>query len=53
MRTRRLPREEEATLVEHVEELRQRLIVTVATAAVTSAAAFTLPARPGIAGAAA
>ena len=45
MRTRRLPREEEATLVEHVEELRQRLIVTVATVAVTSAAAFTVHGR--------
>ena len=45
MRTRRLPREEEATLVEHVEELRQRLIVTVATVAVTSAAAFAVHGR--------
>ena len=45
MRMRRLPREEEATLVEHVEELRQRLIVTVATVAVTSAAAFTVHGR--------
>lgn len=45
MRTRRLPREEEATLVEHVDELRQRLIVTVAAVAVTSAAAFAVHGR--------
>src|SRR4051812_40502727 len=45
MRTRRLPRAEEATLVEHVEELRKRLIVTVAAVAVTSAAAFTVHGR--------
>ncbi|HEY2354911.1 MAG TPA: twin-arginine translocase subunit TatC [Gaiellaceae bacterium] len=40
MRTRRLPREEEATLVEHLDELRQRIIVTLATVGVTTAAAF-------------
>ena len=45
MRTRRLPREAEATLVEHVEELRRRLIVTVAAVAVTTAAAFTVHGR--------
>jgi len=42
MRTRRLPREEEATLVEHLDELRQRLVVTVTAVAVTTAAAFTV-----------
>jgi len=45
MRTRRLPREEEATLVEHLDELRQRIIVTVATVAVTTAAAFAVHGR--------
>jgi sec-independent protein translocase protein TatC len=40
MRTRRLAREDEATLVEHLEELRQRIMVTVAAVAVASAAVF-------------
>jgi sec-independent protein translocase protein TatC len=40
MRTRRLPREEDATLVEHLDELRQRIIVTVSAVAVTTAAAY-------------
>jgi len=40
MRTRRLPREEDATLVEHLDELRQRIIVSVTAVALTSAAAF-------------
>jgi sec-independent protein translocase protein TatC len=40
MRTRRLPREEEASLVEHLDELRQRIIVSVAAVALTTAAAF-------------
>lgn len=45
MRTRRLPREDEATLVEHLDELRGRLIVTVAAVTVTSAAAFAVHGR--------
>lgn len=45
MRTRRLPREEEATLVEHVEELRRRMIVTVTAVAVTTAAAYAVHGR--------
>jgi sec-independent protein translocase protein TatC len=45
MRTRRLPREEEATLVEHLDEMRQRIIVTVSAVAVTTAAAFTVHGR--------
>jgi sec-independent protein translocase protein TatC len=45
MRTRRLPRENEATLVEHLEELRHRLLVTVAAVTVTSAAAFAVHGR--------
>lgn len=45
MRTRRLAREEEATLVEHLDELRQRMIVTVATVAVTTTAAFVFHGR--------
>jgi sec-independent protein translocase protein TatC len=40
MRTRRLARDGDAPLVEHLEELRQRIIVTMATIAVTSTAAF-------------
>ena len=40
MRTRRLARDGDATLVEHVEELRQRIIVTVATITVTTAVAY-------------
>jgi sec-independent protein translocase protein TatC len=38
--TRRLPREDEATLVEHLEELRRRIIVSLAAVAVTTAVAF-------------
>lgn len=45
MRTRRLPREEEASLVEHLDELRQRIIVTVTAVAVTTAAAYTVHGR--------
>src|SRR5207248_846779 len=40
MRTRRIAREEEATLVEHLEELRGRVMLTVATVAVATAVAF-------------
>jgi sec-independent protein translocase protein TatC len=40
MRTRRLPREEEATLVEHLEELRGRIMVALAAVGVATAAAF-------------
>ncbi|MFL5959125.1 MAG: twin-arginine translocase subunit TatC [Gaiellaceae bacterium] len=40
MRTRRLPREEEATLVEHLEELRGRIMLALAAVAVASAVAF-------------
>jgi sec-independent protein translocase protein TatC len=40
MRTRRLEREAEATLVEHLEELRQRIVVTLAAVAVATAVAF-------------
>ena len=40
MRPRRLPREEEATLVEHLEELRGRIIVSLAAVAVATAVAF-------------
>ena len=40
MRTRRLPREDEATLVEHLEELRERILVALAAVAVASAVAF-------------
>jgi sec-independent protein translocase protein TatC len=40
MRTRRLAREEEATLVEHLEELRGRLMVALAAVAVATAVAF-------------
>ena len=40
MRTRRLPREDEATLVEHLEELRQRILFALAAVAVATAVAF-------------
>ena len=40
MRPRRFPREEEATLVEHLEELRGRILVSVAAVAVATAVAF-------------
>ena len=40
MRTRRLPRGDEATLVEHLEELRQRIMVALAAVAVATAGAF-------------
>ena len=40
MRPRRLPREEEATLVEHLEELRGRIMVALAAVAVATAVAF-------------
>ena len=40
MRTRRLPREDEATLVEHLEELRQRIMLALAAVAVATAVAF-------------
>jgi sec-independent protein translocase protein TatC len=40
MRTRRLPRDEEATLVEHLDELRARLVVALAAVAVGTAVAF-------------
>ena len=40
MRTRRLAREEEATLVEHLEELRGRIMVALATVGVATAVAF-------------
>ncbi|HEY1564222.1 MAG TPA: twin-arginine translocase subunit TatC [Gaiellaceae bacterium] len=40
MRTRRLPREEEATLVEHLEELRGRIMVALAAVGVATAVAF-------------
>jgi sec-independent protein translocase protein TatC len=40
MRTRRLEREEEATLVEHLEELRGRIMVALAAIAVATAVAF-------------
>ena len=42
MRTRRLPREEETTLVEHLDELRRRLIVAVTAVTATSVAAYTV-----------
>jgi sec-independent protein translocase protein TatC len=45
MRTRRFSREEEATVVEHLEELRSRLIVAISTVAVASAIAFTFHGR--------
>src|SRR5437763_11294996 len=40
MRTRRIAREDEATLVEHLEELRGRVMLTVAAVAVATAVAF-------------
>ncbi len=40
MLTRRLPREEEASLVEHLDELRQRIIVSVAAVALATVAAY-------------
>jgi sec-independent protein translocase protein TatC len=40
MRPRRLPREEEATLVEHLEELRGRILVSLAAVVVATAVAF-------------
>jgi sec-independent protein translocase protein TatC len=40
MRPHRLPREEEATLVEHLEELRGRILVSLAAVAVATAVAF-------------
>ena len=40
MRPRRLPREEETTLVEHLDELRGRILVSLAAVAVATAVAF-------------
>src|SRR5215831_10962546 len=40
MRTRRLDREEEATLVEHLDELRGRIMVALGAVAVATAVAF-------------
>jgi sec-independent protein translocase protein TatC len=40
MRTRRLDREEEATLVEHLEELRGRIMIALAAVAMATAVAF-------------
>src|SRR5438876_4448258 len=40
MRPRRLPREEEATLVEHLDELRGRIMVALAAIALATAVAF-------------
>ncbi|HEX5174112.1 MAG TPA: twin-arginine translocase subunit TatC [Gaiellaceae bacterium] len=40
MRTHRLDRQDEATLVEHLEELRQRIMVALAAVAVATAVAF-------------
>jgi len=45
MRTRRLDREEEATLVEHLDELRARLMVAIAAVAVGTAVAFAFHGR--------
>jgi len=40
MRPRRLPREEEATLVEHLDELRGRIVISLAAVALATAVAF-------------
>ena len=40
MRPRRFPREEEATLLEHLEELRGRILISLAAVAVATAVAF-------------
>jgi sec-independent protein translocase protein TatC len=45
MLARRLAREEEATLVEHLEELRSRIIVALGTVALATAAAFVFHGR--------
>jgi sec-independent protein translocase protein TatC len=45
MRPRRLPREEEATLVEHLEELRGRIMVSLAAVSVATAVAFAFHGR--------
>jgi len=45
MRVRRLPHEEEATLVEHVEELRQRVFVAIGAIAMGTVAAFLVHGR--------
>jgi sec-independent protein translocase protein TatC len=45
MRTQRLDREEEATLVEHLDELRSRLMVGIAAVAVGTAVAFAFHGR--------
>jgi sec-independent protein translocase protein TatC len=45
MRTRRLSREEEATLVEHLEELRRRVLTALAAVAVGTAVAFVFHGR--------
>jgi sec-independent protein translocase protein TatC len=45
MRTRRLDRDDEATLVEHLEELRQRILVALAAVAVATAVAFVFHGR--------
>src|ERR1700749_17266 len=45
MRTRRLSREEDATLVEHLEELRRRVLTAIAAVAVGTAVAFVFPGR--------
>jgi sec-independent protein translocase protein TatC len=45
MRTRRLERDDEATLVEHLEELRQRILVALAAVTVATAVAFVFHGR--------
>jgi sec-independent protein translocase protein TatC len=45
MRTRRLSREEDATLVEHLEELRRRVLTAIAAVAVGTAVAFVFHGR--------
>ena len=45
MRVRRLPRAEEATIVEHLDELRTRIVVSIAAVAVGTAAAFVVHGR--------